>query len=159
MQRIAQHSSNQINDPLSRYKRYKHTGTMGSHVIESMPFPDFCGPRNVIRSWRFHVYFPWLDFPYSWIARLLRIGRFDSPAWLWFEWSPVQCRPVNGSSKNFRQLGCLFKCLIELVANETSNYALPHSWDGNPPEISAKGQWCGRILHIMMSSWLQRMGT
>ena len=49
-------------------------------MIEFMPFPDFCGPRNVIRSWRFHVLF--LDWTFHTHELSVRsaIGRLDSPA-------------------------------------------------------------------------------
>ena len=54
---------------------------MGSHMIEFMPFPDFCGPRNVILSWRFRVlYLDWTFHTHELGVRSA-IGRFDFPAW------------------------------------------------------------------------------
>ena len=76
------HNIHQIKYPLSRYKPYKHTSTMGSHMIKIIPFPDFCGPRNVIWSWRFHVLFLDWTFHTHELGVPSAIGRFDSPAWI-----------------------------------------------------------------------------
>ena len=55
---------------------------MGSHMIEFIPFPDFCGPGNVIWLCRFNVLFLDWTFHTHELGVRSAIGRFDSPAWL-----------------------------------------------------------------------------
>ena len=110
---------------------------MGSHMIECMPFPDFCGPWNLIRSWRFHVLFLDWTFHTRELGVRSAIGRFDSPACyvcdraLWYltktcsavtrlavnrprsinTWHPFQRKDILWSSIVFILLtifGCLF---------------------------------------------------
>ena len=66
---------------------------MGSHMIEFIPFPDFCGPGNVIWLCRFNVLFLDWTFHTHELGVRSAIGRFDSPAWYiqsYFHWCDIQ---------------------------------------------------------------------